>query len=100
MKTIGLIFTIFFLMVYAAIVNGWALVKLWVWFVVPVFNVPALTIPTAIGISMVVEYLTHQHQENSDEDKDIALVIIKGALTATLKPLFALLFGVIVKAWI
>lgn len=45
-------------MVYGAMMNGWALSKLWSWFIVSTFALPALTIPAAIGVALVVNYLT------------------------------------------
>lgn len=40
------------------ILNGFALKVIWGWFMVPVFGLPALTIPAALGIGILVSYLT------------------------------------------
>ena len=48
----------------ALIWRGWVLTKLWAWFVVPVFGLPALGIATAIGLSVVVGYLVY-HMDDS-----------------------------------
>lgn len=44
-----------------AIVNGFMLKVLWSWFAVPVFNLPALTIPQAMGLCLVIGLLTRQY---------------------------------------
>jgi hypothetical protein len=41
---------------------------LWLWFVVPIFHLPALNIVQAIGISMVVGFLTMQMSTAKEED--------------------------------
>ena len=40
-----------------SIVKGWALSKLWVWFVMPLFPVPALTIVQSIGLVLVINFI-------------------------------------------
>lgn len=68
------------LLVPAAILNGWALSTIWGWFVVPTFGVPALSIPTAIGISIVLSLLTHQpdlRKENGDFSKAFTYLFLR-----------------------
>ena len=48
--------------------EGFVFMKLWAWFVVPMFGLPALTIPVAIGIALLVGFLTHQRNGESDAD--------------------------------
>ncbi len=48
-------------MVISAIFGGYVLVKLWQWFVVPVFGFEQIRLVSAIGIGLLVSYLTHQH---------------------------------------
>jgi hypothetical protein len=39
----------------SSIVHGWALAKMWGWFIVPTFtNLPAITTLQAVGVQMVV----------------------------------------------
>ncbi len=84
------------LMVGSSIFNGYALSVLWGWFVVPVFGAPALGIVPAIGIAMVVSYLTYQTHDCKKEEKSFGKTIAEGTVIAILKPSFALLFGWIV----
>ena len=101
MKIIGFIVTTIVLMIYAAILNGWALAKLWSWFIVQTFSLPALSIPAAIGLSLVVSYLTYQiSYKPKENDSAYWEKLVEGGLTATAKPIFALLFGAIVKLWL
>lgn len=54
--------------IVGAIMNGWALAMLWAWFIVPIFNLPTLSIVQAIGIGMVVSFLT-RHSINKEEPR-------------------------------
>lgn len=45
----------------AAALKGWVLTVLWGWFVVPVFHLPQLSLPAAIGLSAIVGYLTREN---------------------------------------
>lgn len=43
----------------AAVAEGFVLMQLWSWFIVPVFNLPLLTLVTAIGLSLTVSLVVH-----------------------------------------
>ena len=83
------------LMVLSSIFNGYALSVLWGWFVVPIFGAPRLSIVPAIGIAMVVGYLTHQIETRRDEE-GFGRQMAKSTALAILKPAFTLFFGWIV----
>ena len=84
-------------LVLGSVLNGYALSVLWGWFVVPTFGGPTLGVVPAIGIAMVVSYLTHQIPDNNKkEEGDPIEKIIRGIAITILQPLFALLFGWIV----
>lgn len=81
------------------VLNGWTLTLLWRWFVVPVFPVPPLTISAAIGISLVMAYLTHQCEDLRIKDERDPETKFGHALAwALAKPGCALLIGWIVVA--
>lgn len=85
------------LMVVGAVLNGYALSVLWGWFVVPTFGAPPLLIVPAIGISLVVSYLTHQMPNSKDEDDRAFGQMVAHRTGITIgKPLFALFFGWII----
>jgi len=47
-------------------IRGLLICKLWVWFIVPVFALPILSLPQAIGLSIVIGLLTlHSMPENT-----------------------------------
>lgn len=78
--------------------SGFALSKLWAWFFVPALGVPALSIPAAMGIALVVSYMTHQMQENK-EGKDAPERLIESTVQMALKPALALGFGWLIAQW-
>ena len=47
------------IMVVSCLLRGWVLSILWRWFMVPTLGLPALSVPQAIGIALVVGMLTH-----------------------------------------
>lgn len=51
----------------AAVLEGFALSVLWGWFIVPVFAAPALRIPYAIGLALIVGMLTHKTRKPEDD---------------------------------
>lgn len=61
-----LVFAIIFGM---AILNGFVLSILWGWFIVPVFHLAVLSIPQAIGLGMIVAFLTYRYEEKDDNTK-------------------------------
>jgi hypothetical protein len=68
MKLLGC-FGLIALLVLNVILTGWVLSILWAWFIVPVFSAPALSIPYALGVALVVGMMTHQPNRAKDERK-------------------------------
>ena len=63
-------------MAIGSIFNGYALSVLWGWFVVPVFGLPQISIVPAIGIAIVVSYLTYQmHDCKKEENENFAIKV-------------------------
>ena len=82
------------IIVVATLLNGWALMVLWGWFIVPTFAAPALNMGQALGLGVIVSFLTHQVQQDSgDSDADPWPALAKAAFVAIAKPLLALGFG-------
>jgi formate-dependent nitrite reductase membrane component NrfD len=79
------------------IFSGFVLSILWGWFIVSTFGLPALTIPLAMGIMLVVGYLSKQvdfnNQDREDYQKRMNVVMI-------VKPLVALVVGYVIKSFI
>lgn len=93
MVELAAVFAIFGLLALGYVLNGYALTVLWTWFVVPTFGAPALGLAQAIGLAVVVSYLTHQYSAKSDKKTDWS----ETAAFIIVKPAFALLVGWIVK---
>ena len=65
---LGVIGMIFGLTALAAVLNGWVLSIIWKWFFVPTLHLPSLSIPQAIGIALVVSFLTKQDIDCKKEE--------------------------------
>lgn len=86
---IGIAFIL--LLVLSAIINGFVLSILWSWFIVPLFGLPTLTIPQAIGISMIVSYLTRHSVLSGNEKQREWLDVISDLISWVIAyPLFVL----------
>lgn len=81
--------------VISTIFSGYALSVLWGWFIAPVFHLPQLSIPVAIGLALVVGFMTKQVNWNDGDEKGY-----KELVCSLVKPAFALLIGWIVKQYI
>lgn len=77
------------------VLNGFVLCKLWLWFVVPQFHLAPLTIPVALGISVLVGMLTHQ-QTPRDKTSGVWTSIA----FAILLPLFTLSVGWVIRLFL
>ena len=85
------------LIVFSSLFRGYALSVLWGWFMVPTLHLPPLGVVQAIGIAMVVGFLTHQ--DTSDipkKERGMGEVIATAVAVAVLYPLLALLIGSVV----
>jgi hypothetical protein len=97
MAVVGLLTVSLGLLGVSVLFNGFALSVLWGWFISSVFGLPVLTVGQAIGVSMVVSFLTWQYK--SDEGKkEWVEVLAEGIALAVVKPLVALAFGWVVYA--
>ena len=75
------------------IFSGYTITVLWEWFVIPLFDLPALTIPQALGLATVVTYFTKQYglaerQEDENPYKNLGYM-----LGLYIRPAGALLWG-------
>src|SRR5688572_29285692 len=93
MKATWMIFGIPLLLLVSAVLNGLALSVMWGWFIVPTFSLPQITIVQAIGIGMVVGFLTHQDIDCEPKKEDTNEKLSKAVAHVILRPLMALLFG-------
>ena len=73
--------------------SGWALTILWSWFVVPTFRAPALSVPAAIGIALLVRMFGASSSATNDEKKTQSDRFAYAAAWMIMQPAFALGFG-------
>lgn len=81
------------LMVLGAILGGWALSVTWGWFMVPVFGLPELSIVPAMGIALVIGYLT---KSSGSSNKEGGEAIIEGIVHTFVGPLLVVGIGWII----
>lgn len=91
---------LFGLSALGSIWSGYVLTILWAWFVVPTFGLPPLALAPAIGLAVVVSYLTHQYTPKAAKPDEGKWDESGRAIAhMVLKPALALLVGWIVKQW-
>ena len=78
--------------IIGAIFGGFVFLKLWQWFVVPVFHLPQFSLSYSIGLCLVASFLTHQvmPQKEGRSTGDICSELITKAVAL---PAVALLYG-------
>jgi len=92
MRTIGWITTIVVIGVCSHVYGGFGLSMLWEWFVVPTFDGPSLSLPVAIGIALIMTYLTRPIRIPKEEP-DWAKRAQGAAIVGVVKPTVALAIG-------
>jgi dolichyl-phosphate-mannose--protein O-mannosyl transferase len=95
LSVLALIFGVVGLIVVATLWRAWVLTVLWVWFLVPL-GAPAITIATAIGISLVAGMFTTHLQTKSDSEKDVSALVGKALGHAIGGPAIVLFIGWVV----
>jgi len=74
MKTIGTLFTGIIMIVIDFIINGFFLMKFWLWFIVPAFPVKELTFPIAIGLAFFIGVVIKTTKLDDDETTFVELL--------------------------
>ena len=89
------------LMVGGYLWRGYVLSILWGWFAVPIFHLPRLSIASAIGISIVVGFLTYQTPEDVEKpDRTQVHVWTRAVILVTLLPAISLGVGWVVHMFV
>lgn len=57
-------------MVVSPIINGYVLMKLWMWFIVPTFETQPLRMVEAVGLMILTNYLKSTYTKNEVKDNE------------------------------
>ena len=77
--------------------RGYVLTVLWAWFVVPTFGLAALALAPAIGLSLLVHFLTYQSDAAKPLEGSFSDRFAKTAGRALLWPALALGIGWVIS---
>lgn len=75
----------------AAIVRGFVVSQMWLWFVVPVFGLPLLPVIPAVGVTLLVSVLTHETSTTAKDGTDVLGIMVSSIANS----LIYLFFGFI-----
>ena len=79
--------------------SAWVLTILWRWFVTPAFGLPQLNVITAIGVMLIVRFVTFNPDSiNLRQERDEVEVRLLKLFVAFLNPVVALAVGWVFKA--
>jgi len=79
--------------------RGFVITHLWAWFVVSTFGLAPLTIVQAIGLSLIVAFLTFQYIHDSDKE-NFAEKLVGAMVFSFIWPAMCLLIGYIVQLFL
>lgn len=96
---LGVLLMVWLAFLYGAFAMGFVGMKLWSWFIVPVFGLPALTWGQAYGIALFVGLLTHQFHHPTNKDERTTQEKATHVIGNLLVPWTCLLFGYLGKIW-
>ncbi|NOR58433.1 MAG: hypothetical protein GQ474_07920 [Sulfurimonas sp.] len=91
MKVFLILLGLIVLLPFSAIWSGYVLSVLWGWFAVTAFNLPALSVPTAIGITTIIRFVTYVIPR--EDDRDSTTKAVEGVVYAALFPAVFLGYG-------
>ena len=84
------------LMAGNAIFRGYVMSMMWSWFIIPTFELPELSIVSAIGIALLIAFLTKEVDVNEVQKEDLGKRISKGIVMGLAKSSAVLSFGYII----
>lgn len=92
------IFLLSFALVVGLLMDGLVVYKFWSWFIVTVFDLPNLLYWQAVGISLIVSYMTYHHTE--DDTATTVQIASRTFFHALFYPLIMLGLGAIVYQFV
>jgi len=82
-----------------SIINGVVLKTMWGWFMVTTFQLPALSLAVAIGLSATVGMVVSQGGRKKADNETWTEIWIAGVITSILHSLITLIVGYICKSY-
>ena len=99
LSCLGLIVLYLILVGLSAVINGWALMTLWGWFIVALFEAaPMLDLGQAVGLALVVGFLTKSWDSNKSEGDSLSDAIGQALAVVILRPALSVAFGWVVAS--
>lgn len=89
---LGIVFGLAIVLVVGTLVDGWALSKIWNWFMPAIFGLTSLTLWQAMGVSLVFEMFSRNNKKKSEsksEDKTVGEAILASLIEVTVAPLLS-----------
>ena len=77
----------------SAIIRGLVLCKLWAWFIMPQFHLEPMRIPFALGLALIVGFLTHQNVDCEPQKASATAKFVGVVAQSIFLPLAVLVFG-------
>ena len=100
MENFGKFMTILLALIITPIINGFVFSKLWMWFIVPIFQMHPLRIVEAIGIIFLINFLAIKKQNKENNEKEFWKNFATNVGFVILMASFSLLSGWIVKMFL
>ena len=69
MENFGKFMTVVLAMIISPIINGFVFSKLWLWFIVPTFQIQPLRVVEAIGIIFLINFIRVKRDKEAYKDK-------------------------------
>ena len=98
MENFGKIMAVILVMVISPIISGFVFMKMWAWFVVPVFYQNPLRLVEAIGLMFLFNYVRMRRDKGGD-DNGFVTKIVEASLYVIMASGFGLLFGWVIKSF-
>jgi hypothetical protein len=99
MENLGKFVTVVLAVIVSAIIRGFIFSKLWLWFIVPIFQMQPLRVVEAIGIMSLIEFFLIKKDKNNNEEK-FWETLLSSMLFVMITSGFTLLFGWIVTLFL
>ncbi len=97
MNKIGWIFSWAILLVFGVVLNGYVVMILWGWFIVPSLGMPEITITTAAGLSLFAGYVTTGFTDSRrNDDRSMSDVFVRTLIECVSRAVFVLMIGRII----